>query len=107
MSKITEKNDNIENSIGKTQIDRRRFIGGTSMGVVAAVPYFGWQELAFANTSQNDKPNIGCIGVGSMGSGDARAHANFGNIVAVCDVDEAHALRAKNAGNIGRGKSDH
>ena len=107
MSKFEDQNDNIGTSVGKTQIDRRRFIGGTAMGAVAAVPYFGWQELAFAHTSQNDKPNIGCIGVGSMGSGDARAHANFGNIVAVCDVDEAHALRAKNAGNIGRGKSDH
>ena len=106
MKKITDKNGNIGSHVGNIEVDRRRFIGG-AMGAVSAVPYFGWQELAFANISQNDRPNIGCIGVGSMGSGDARQHANFGNIVAVCDVDEAHALRAKNDGNIGRGKSDH
>jgi predicted dehydrogenase len=103
MNKVTDKMDDI---VGN-RVDRRRFIGGAAIGAISAVPYFGWQEAAFANVSQNDRPNIGCIGVGSMGSGDARAHATFGNIVAVCDVDEAHALRAKNAGNIGKGKSDH
>jgi predicted dehydrogenase len=103
MNKVTDKMDD---TVGN-RVDRRRFIGGAAIGAISAVPYFGWQEAAFANVSQNDRPNIGCIGVGSMGSGDARAHATFGNIVAVCDVDEAHALRAKNAGNIGKGKSDH
>jgi predicted dehydrogenase len=103
MNKVTDKMDDI---VGN-RVDRRRFIGGAAIGAISAVPYFGWEEAAFANVSQNDRPNIGCIGVGSMGSGDARAHATFGNIVAVCDVDEAHALRAKNAGNIGKGKSDH
>ena len=75
-------------------------------GAVAATPYFSWSEKAFANQDKNDRPNIGCIGVGSMGSGDARGHANFGNIVAVCDVDERHALRAKNDKRIGAGKAD-
>ena len=103
MNKVTDKMDD---TVGN-RVDRRRFIGGAAIGAISAVPYFTWQEAAFANVSQNDRPNIGCIGVGSMGSGDARAHATFGNIVAVCDVDEAHALRAKNAGNIGKGKSDH
>mgnify|MGYP006134047401 FL=1 len=103
MNKVADKMDDI---VGN-RVDRRRFIGGAAIGAISAVPYFTWQEAAFANVSQNDRPNIGCIGVGSMGSGDARAHATFGNIVAVCDVDEAHALRAKNAGNIGKGKSDH
>ncbi|MBT4693424.1 MAG: Gfo/Idh/MocA family oxidoreductase [Planctomycetaceae bacterium] len=107
MNNNADENNNTGNFVGGTQFDRRRFIGGAAIGAVSAVPYFGWQKLAFANVSQNDKPNIGCIGVGSMGTGDARGHANFGNIVAVCDVDEAHALRAKNDGNIGRGKSDH
>ena len=88
--------------------NRRDFIKKSAVGAgaVAAVPYFGWTEKAFSNQDKNDKPNIGCIGVGSMGTGDARGHANFGNIVAVCDVDERHANRAKNSDRIGKGKAD-
>jgi predicted dehydrogenase len=41
-----------------------------------------------------------------MGTGDARAHAHFGDVVAVCDVDSRHALRAKNHEGIGKGKAD-
>ena len=41
-----------------------------------------------------------------MGMGDARAHAQFGDILAVCDVDERHMLRAKNDEHIGQGKAD-
>lgn len=55
---------------------------------------------------KNDRPSIGCIGVGSMGTGDARGHANFGDIVAICDVDRRHADRANNDQNIGKGKAD-
>lgn len=87
---------------------RRNFIkkSAVAAGAVAATPYFNWNEKAFANQEKNDRPNIGCIGVGSMGSGDARGHAGFGDIVAVCDVDERHANRAKEAKNIGKGKAD-
>ena len=41
-----------------------------------------------------------------MGKGDARGHANFGNILAVCDVDSRHAHQANNDENIGKGKAD-
>ena len=41
-----------------------------------------------------------------MGTGDARGHANFGDIVAVCDVDSRHADRAKNDERIGKGNAD-
>ncbi|MEZ6089002.1 MAG: Gfo/Idh/MocA family oxidoreductase [Pirellulaceae bacterium] len=41
-----------------------------------------------------------------MGSGDARGHASYGDIVAVCDVDKNHAERAKNDPKIGNGKAD-
>ena len=89
-------------------ITRRQALKTAALGAgaVASTPYFNWSEKAFANQDKNDRPNIGCIGVGSMGSGDARGHANFGNIVAVCDVDERHALRAKNDPKIGAGKAD-
>ena len=41
-----------------------------------------------------------------MGSGDAREHADFGDIVAVCDVDASHAEAAKHDAGIGKGKAD-
>ena len=87
---------------------RRDFIKNSSAagGAVAVTPYFSWSEKAFANQDKNDRPNIGCIGVGSMGTGDARGHANFGDIVAVCDVDTRHAARAKNDAKIGKGRAD-
>lgn len=86
----------------------------------ACMPYFAWSEKAFANNSKNDRPRIGCIGVGSMGagsnakdpgamsqgSGDAGGHANFGDILAVCDVDSRRVDRAKAHEKIGKGKAD-
>ena len=92
----------------RSKHSRRDFLKTTSCAAAAgvAVPYFTWSEKAFANASPNDRPKIGCIGVGSMGSGDANHHAHFGDIVAVCDVDSRHAERAKNDGNIGKGKAD-
>lgn len=41
-----------------------------------------------------------------MGTGDAHQHANFGDILAVCDVDSNHAERAKNDDKLGKGKAD-
>ena len=72
----------------------------------SAVPYFTSSGAAFANLAANDRPQIGCIGVGSMGTGDARAHGRFGDIVAVCDVDQRHAERARVDGKVGNGKAD-
>ena len=91
-----------------TKQTRRRFLKTSSAAAAVgmATPYFGWNQKSFANVSKNDRPVIGCIGVGSMGTGDARGHANFGDIVAVCDVDSRHADRAKNDGKIGKGKAD-
>ncbi len=87
---------------------RRNFLKKSAVAGAAAgaVPYFRWSESAFANDSANDRPRIGCVGVGSMGSGDARGHASFGDVLAVCDVDAGRAENAKNAGNIGKGKAD-
>ncbi|MFM8253504.1 MAG: Gfo/Idh/MocA family protein [Planctomycetota bacterium] len=90
----------------RTSTDRRDFLK-QSAALAAASAWVGSTAPAtFANQSANDKMGIGCIGVGSMGSGDARDHARFGEILAVCDVDAAHAERAKQDGNIGRGKAD-
>ena len=76
---------------------RRQFLANSAAVTAATtIPYFAWSPKAFANDEKNDRPQIGCIGVGDMGTGDARGHAHFGDIVAVCDVDMRHAERAKN-----------
>jgi predicted dehydrogenase len=87
--------------------NRRDFLkksaGAAALGTT--MPYFAWSEKAFANVAPSDRPQIGCIGVGSMGTGDAFGHARFGDVVAVCDVDSRHADRAKNHKSIGKGKA--
>ncbi len=90
------------------QLKRREFLQTSSTAAAAAlaIPYFPWRQPEFASRSKNDRPRIGCIGVGDMGTGDARDHARFGDILAVCDVDARHAERAKNHVDIGRGKAD-
>ena len=50
---------------------------------------------AFAATAKNDRPLVACIGVGGRGMTDAKAAARFGDIVAVCDADRAHAEQAR------------
>jgi len=87
---------------------RRTFLGTSALAGAAAgsVPYFAWSQPVFANRAATDRPGIGCIGLGSMGTGDAQDHARFGDILAVCDVDARHAERACNDEKIGRGKAD-
>ena len=101
---MTKQNSN--DSI-QTQ-DRRKFLGKSALFTAGAatIPYFSWTQKAFANQEKNDRPRIGCIGVGSMGTGDARGHARFGDVVAVCDVDSNHAWRAKYDDNIGKNVAD-
>ena len=47
--------------------------------------------------SANDKPGIALIGCGGMGTWDGQNAGNFGNIVAICDVDSTRtaAVAAK------------
>jgi predicted dehydrogenase len=100
----TEKKDP---AMTKLQTTRRDFLKTSAAATaLGAVPYFTSSQKAFANQAANDRPRIGCIGVGSMGSGDAGAHARFGDVVAVCDVDSRRADQAKNSKNIGKGKAD-
>ena len=37
--------------------------------------------------SANEKPNVACIGVGGKGGSDSANAAQFGNVIAICDVD--------------------
>jgi hypothetical protein len=84
--------------------NRRQFIkAGAAIATASFIP---WTRKALANVSKNDRPRIGCIGLGGMGTGDAEQHAHFGDILAVCDVDRRHAEKAKDSAKIGKGKAD-
>jgi predicted dehydrogenase len=96
-----------KNNAASQKSTRRRFLQDSSLiaGASAAVYWVG-ESKAYANPAGNDRPHIGCIGVGSMGSGDARDHSRYGDILAVCDVDSNHADAAKQDPEIGKGKAD-
>src|SRR5437879_952629 len=87
---------------------RRDFLKKSSAATAAAgaAPYFAWTEKAIANKEANDRPRIGCIGVGGMGTGGAQQHAAFGDVLAVCDVDSGRAEKARQDEKIGKGKAD-
>ncbi len=83
-----------------SQFSRRGLLktaGAVAAGV--ALPQWFVEEMLDAAetkppTSANDKPNIALIGCGGRGRADARDAAKFGNIVAVCDVDDRHSAGA-------------
>ncbi len=81
-------------------------LGSASAAMVALTPWHGFAAARMPNRSPNDRPRIGCIGVGSMGTGDAKEHATFGDILAVCDVDSRHADAAWADPQIGNSKCD-
>jgi predicted dehydrogenase len=88
-------------SVNSFNISRRSFLRRCSLAAVTTgLPlWFVQRELAAAEvtptiTSPNDRPGIGLIGCGGMGQGDAQNAARFGDIIAVCDVDQKYADQA-------------
>src|SRR5437764_4891638 len=47
-----------------------------------------------AKEPSGDKLNIACIGVGGKGGGDSDHAGKFGNVVAICDIND-HTLAEK------------
>ncbi len=92
----------------RSQQSRRSFLTRSSAVLAAATASaaFPWSAKAFANTMAVDRPRVGCIGLGGMGRGDAHGHRSFGDIIALCDVDESQAAKANEDPNIGAGKAD-
>jgi predicted dehydrogenase len=84
------------------QISRRSFVKRCAVTAAATgLPlWFVERELSAAQdatqppASPNDRPAIALIGCGGQGRGDAGAASRWGDIVAVCDVDESHASAA-------------
>ncbi len=89
-------------------LGRRSFLksSGTLAAAATTAAWFPWSQSAFANRMAVDRPRIGCIGLGGMGRGDAHGHKSFGDILALCDVDENQARKANEDPNIGGGKAD-
>lgn len=82
-------------------ISRRSFLKRcTTLAAMTGLPlWFVERQLLAAETpvrklSPNDRPRIASIGLGGMGKVDAGNASNYGDLVAVCDVDANHAEEA-------------
>ena len=83
------------------RVSRRRFLRG-SAGLAAAglaAPYcYTSSGLGAAPMSPNDRPHVGCIGVGWIGVYDVASVARYADVVAVCDVDRLRAEASSDGG---------
>ncbi|MBX3420755.1 MAG: Gfo/Idh/MocA family oxidoreductase [Pirellulaceae bacterium] len=75
--------------------NRRQFIQTTSAVIGAGYFATAGTRQALSN-SANEKLNVACIGVGGKGGSDSSNAAQFGNVVAICDVDRK-TLESKGA----------
>ena len=78
---------------GKPAVTRREFVGtaGSALAALASVTIVPRHVVAGSGQRPpSEKLNIACIGVGGMGHGDVN-DVGSENIVALCDVDLAHA----------------
>ncbi len=71
-------------------LSRRGFCSSAALATVALGASVNPIRAA-EPTSKNDRPQIGWVGCGSQGAGDASRAKRFGDIVAVCDVDKDRA----------------
>jgi predicted dehydrogenase len=82
-----------------TKATRRAFLRSAVTGAASAttVAYWVTSRQAQAAEAKNDRPLVGCVGVGGRGTAVAQWAAKFGDIVAICDVDRRNAEKAKAA----------
>ncbi|MDR2643247.1 MAG: Gfo/Idh/MocA family oxidoreductase [Planctomycetaceae bacterium] len=87
---------------------RRDFLKRSVFGLagVGITPYFLSSVQPLSAQASSDRLRMGCIGVGSMGKGDASEFSSLVDVVAVCDVDTKHLEEAQNHSNIGRKGAD-
>ncbi|HEV3340813.1 MAG TPA: Gfo/Idh/MocA family oxidoreductase, partial [Pirellulales bacterium] len=74
---------------------RREFLKTASACLAGGLALPAGLARAWAEEAKNDRFVIGAIGMGGQGTGIANWARNFGDIVAVCDVDRTHAERAR------------
>lgn len=80
--------------------NRRDFLKQSTLAAAAGavMPYWfttGRTLAQQAQRSPNERLVIGCIGTGDRWKGDPSRVGNFGDIIAVCDVDAAHLAEGK------------
>jgi predicted dehydrogenase len=91
-----------------TKTSRRNFLKQSALSAVgvSVTPYLFSSVQPVAAQAPSDRLRMGCIGVGSMGKGDAAGFNGLVDIVAVCDVDAKHLEEAQNHPNIGKKNAD-
>ena len=89
----------------KRHVSRRQFLGATAGAV--AFPYVVPSSV-FGAGAPSGKITMGCIGVGSQGSGNMNGFLEKGDarVLAVCDVDKGHREAAKRRVDEKYGNSD-
>src|SRR6185436_4209888 len=80
---------------------RRRFLRtAAAVAAAGALPRWYLEETAAGQEAPrprgpNEKLGIALIGCGGRGTAVAKGAADFGQIVACCDLDETHLAKAK------------
>jgi len=69
-----------------SQLNRRQFVQNTAMA--GAGFWFSTQSERALGKSPNERVAVASIGVGGKGSSDTDGAAKYGQIVALCDVDD-------------------
>ena len=75
----------------KRNIARRSFLKATSALPLAMFSTFSPLQQTYSADSPNERFKIGFIGCGGMGSWDAHELSEYGDVVALADVDLNHA----------------
>ena len=82
-------------------ISRRSFLRNAAVAATASdLPMWCVKRVLAQDStppgrpSPNDRPGIALIGCGGQGRADARNASRFGEILAVCDVDDEHSAAA-------------
>jgi predicted dehydrogenase len=91
-----------------TKTSRRDFLKQSALGTagIGLTPYLFSSTQPVMAQAPSDRLRMGCIGVGSMGKGDAQGFNGLVDIVALCDVDAKHLEEAQNRPNIGKKDAD-
>ena len=74
------------------QVNRRQFVGNAA-ALAGAGLWWSSQPNAVLGSSPNAKVNVASIGVGGKGSSDCDDAGRFGEIVAICDIDDQRLMQ--------------
>ncbi len=83
-------------------LNRRDFLKSSALAAAAtAIPWTETVKPVWAQ-APSDRLRMGCIGVGSMGRGDARGFNGLCDIVAICDLDEEYGIGRTIRAGVGK-----